>query len=379
VVEAESSARALIARAAYGIARETIDGRFLDVNPALVAMLGYDSAEVLLAVDIAAAVYRDPAERAALIADAIAGRLTESADVRWRTRDGAPITVRVAMQVARDGDGTQWIESIIEPITERERREELMRRSERLASVGKLVAGFAHELNNPLAAISGFAKLIDARTLNAEDQEALAVIHAEAMRAGRIVQDLVAFSRRPESETRGPVDVADVVRSAVAVEQPAIAALGVTLHVTIAPGLPPVAAQAAQLEQVVRHLIGNARQAMARALTPVSELPARPLTGRLPVRRSAEPPAITVALRAMGTKVVLEVCDNGPGVPVELQPRIWDPFWTTRDAQDALGLGLSVAHAIIVGYDGTIEVDGTEGYGTRFTVTMPGIDSLNGC
>jgi signal transduction histidine kinase len=126
-----------------------------------------------------------------------------------------------------------------------------------------------------------------------------------------------------------------------------------------------------QLEQVVRHLLCNARQAMARALTPVAELPARPLTGRLPTRRSPEPPTIDVTLRGTASTVVLEVHDNGPGIPVEQQPRIWDPFWTTRDTQDALGLGLSVAHAIVVGYDGTIEVDGTEGYGTRFTVTLP--------
>jgi PAS domain S-box-containing protein len=374
VIDGDASARAFIARAAYGICRETPDGRFLDVNPALVAILGYDSADDLMTVDIATAIYRDPAERAALVADAVAGRLAESADVRWRTRSGAPITVRIAMQPVRNGDGSstvQWLESIVEPITERERREELVRRSERLASVGKLVAGFAHELNNPLAAISGFAKLIDARSLTAEDKDALAVIHAEAMRAGRIVQDLVTFSRRPDLETRGPVDMADVVHAAVAAETAAIAALGVALNVTIAQGLRPVAAQAVQLEQVVRHLIGNARQAMARALTPVAELPARPLTGRLATRRSPDPPTVDVILRGTTSTVVLEVHDNGPGIPLEQQPRVWDPFWTTRDTQDALGLGLSVAHAIIVGYDGTIEVDGTEGYGTRFIVTLP--------
>ena len=127
----------------------------------------------------------------------------------------------------------------------------------------------------------------------------------------------------------------------------------------------------AQLEQVVRHLIGNARQAMARALTPVTDLPARSITGRLPERRSAEPPTITVRLQRRKAFVVLEVTDNGPGIPVEQQPRIWDPFWTTRDTQDALGLGLSVAHAIVTGYDGTIEVDGTEGLGASFTVTLP--------
>jgi signal transduction histidine kinase len=378
VTDAERSARALIDRAAYGICRETLDGRFLEVNPALVTLLGYESADALLAVDIASTVYRDPADRAALIADVLAARLTESAELRWRTRTDTPITVRITMQAARtqgatgQSDGTvQWLESIIEPITERLRREELMRRTERLSSVSKLVAGFAHELNNPLAAISGFAKLIDASMLSPEDQDALTVIHSEAMRAGRIVQDLVTFSRRPDIETRPLVDVADLVQTAVAAERPLIVALGITLDIGIEPGLPPVAAQSAQLEQVVRHLVGNARQAIARALTPVAELPARPLTGRLPVRRSPDPPTITVRLRGSASTVVLEVSDNGPGIPLELQPRIWDPFWTTRDTQDALGLGLSVAHAIVVGYGGTIEVDGTEGYGARFTVTLP--------
>jgi PAS domain S-box-containing protein len=376
VTDADGSARALIDRAAYGICRETLDGRFLDVNPALVAILGYESADALLAVDMATAIYRDPPERAALIADVIAGHLTESAEVRWQTRTGTPITVRLTMQAVRDGERVQWIESIIEPITERLRREELMRRNERLASVGKLVAGFAHELNNPLAAISGFAKLIDARALSAEDKDALTVIHSEAMRAGRIVQDLVTFSRRPDHETRGPVDFSDIVRTAAAAEEAAIATLGVTLRLAIEPGPMPVSGQSAQLEQVVRQLLANARQAMARALTPVAELPARSLTGRLPERRSADPPTITVRLRTRPSTVVLEVTDNGPGIPVELQPRIWDPFWTSRDSQDALGLGLSVAHAIVAGCDGTIEVDGTEGYGARFTVTLPACNGL---
>jgi PAS domain S-box-containing protein len=376
VTDADGSARALIDRAAYGICRETLEGRFLDVNPALVAILGYESADALLAVDIATAIYRDPPDRAALVADVMGGRLSESAEVRWRTQTGTPITVRLTMQAVRDGERVQWIESIIEPITERLRREELMRRNERLASVGKLVAGFAHELNNPLAAISGFAKLIDARGLSAEDQDALVVIHSEAMRAGRIVQDLVTFSRRPDHETRGRVDFADIVRTAAAAEEPAIAAVGVALRIVVEPGDALVAGQSAQLEQVVRHLLANARQAMARALTPVAELPARPLTGRLPERRSADPPTITVWLRTTPSTVVLEVTDNGPGIPIELQPRIWDPFWTSRDSQDALGLGLSVAHAIVAGYDGTIEVDGTEGYGARFTVTLPACNGL---
>jgi PAS domain S-box-containing protein len=159
--QSEERMRALIARAAYGIFRSTREGRFLDVNPALVTMLGYDSAEELLAIDILRDLYVDIGERERWMAAIDGGTHPEWFDVTWKRKDGEAIAVRLSARAARDGHGdVVWYEGIAENVTERLRREAIVLRAERMSSLGHTLAGVAHELNNPLAAISGFAQIL---------------------------------------------------------------------------------------------------------------------------------------------------------------------------------------------------------------------------
>jgi two-component system, cell cycle sensor histidine kinase and response regulator CckA len=364
--ETEERYRSLIARAAYGIYHSTLDGRFLDVNPALVAMLGYESAEELLRVNLATDVYSDPAERDRLLSLALAEDIATWVTVHWRRRDGTTIIVRLSARVVREpatGE-VKYLEGIAEDITDRGRQEEMLRRSERMASLGHTLAGVAHELNNPLAAISGFAQLmLRGREWPEDDRVALQTIAHEAVRAGKIVKDLLTFSRRQEAAQRHQrVNLNHVVRYIFDAQRYAMETRGIRSAVTLEPSLAPVLADAAQMEQVVLNLVVNARQALeAAADTPAA-------AGAASV---ASPARVTARTMQQGDDVVLEIADNGPGIAPGDLSRIWDPFWTTKGEGEGTGLGLSVVHGIVTAHGGTIAVDSSLGLGTRFTIRLP--------
>lgn len=244
-----------------------------------------------------------------------------------------------------------------------ERYGALVRRTERMASLGHLLAGVAHELNNPLAAIGSFAELLLRQTWPDDDRIALETITHEAHRAGRIVRELLAFSRTQESHGSEPVDLNVVVRYIIGAQRYHIDTQGIRHELVLGDDLPAVLAQTSQIEQVVLNLIINARQALEQSIDDQS-------ASRRAGRTIAQP-LITVRTAASGGNVVLEVADNGPGIPEDHRARIWDPFWTTKKADDGTGLGLSVIHSIVTGYGGRVEVHSEVGVGTRFVVSLP--------
>ncbi len=358
----EERYRSLIARAAYGIYRSSGDGRFLEVNPALVQMLGYRTEDEVLALDIPSALYVDPADRDTLIARAIAGDLENAVEVCWKRRDGTPLTVRLTARVARGASGEAlYYEGIVDDITSRARQEEALRRSERMASLGHTLAGVAHELNNPLAAVCGFAQLMLHTRRGDEDRSALETILHEATRAGRIVKDLLTFARRQDAERHVTLQVNDTVRYILASQQYAMETRGVVREVSLEPALPFVIGSPSQLEQVLLNLIVNARQALDDSDS-----------GR---RDGGPVPTIRVSTRRDGDDVVIEVADNGPGIASDALPRIWDPFFTTKREGEGTGLGLSVVHGIVTEHGGRIDVESAPGRGTSFVIRLPVVES----
>ncbi len=365
----EDRYRALVHRAAYGIFRAGLDGRFTDVNPALVRTLGHPDAASVLAV-AAGGVFYDRADHQRLLDEALRGQHWGWTEVRWRRHDGAPILVRLSLQVVLDAHGTAVaLEGVTEDITDRARQEELVRRSERMASLGHMLAGVAHELNNPLAAIGGFAQLLLRQQLSEDDRSALETINHEAQRAARIVRDLLAFSRRHENERREEVDVNDVVRYILDAQRYQIETRGIRRELSLAAALPPVLAQASQLEQVVLNLVVNARQALEQAIDG--------RTATAGASTAVAPPAIRIRTSSAGDVVTLEVEDNGPGIPEENRGRIWDPFWTSKEEGEGTGLGLAVVHGIVSTYGGTIDLETEVGVGTRFVVKLPTAASVS--
>lgn len=364
--EREEWTRELIARSALGMYRATADGRFLDVNPALVTMLGYDSAEELVGVHIAESLYVDPEDRTRLLEQAAAG--ASSLDVRWRRRDGREILVRIAARLLHGADGEVAIcEGIVEDVTERLRRESLLHRSERMASLGRMVAGVAHELNNPLAAICGFAQLLRRSPLSEEDRTAVETIEREAQRAARVVSDLLGFARHDGVVRLEPVDVAEVLRYVARTQRYTMESLGIRCLVEVSDEPLWVEADRGQLEQIVLNLTVNARQACAQRLD--EEM------AHGPASSATEPPLVRLSAVRQDGSVAIEVADTGVGIPPATLSRIWDPFWTTKPDGEGVGLGLAVVHAGVSALGGQIDVTSEPGRGTCFRVLLPAGES----
>lgn len=351
--EAEERFRLLAQRTPLGVFRLSADGRFVEVNPALVRILGYACELELYALEGTEEIFVDPLERERLRLQLAHGPV-DCAAARWQRKDGTTITVRLTGQAVHDDAGRLVAyEGIAEDVTERLRQQELLRRTERMACLGASLAGVAHELNNPLAAILGFAQLLLKREPDAEGRLALETIDHEAARASKIVRDLLTLTRKREVERRVRVNLNDTVRYIIRTRSYALETHGITCRASFDADLPAVSADLVQLEQVVLNLLNNAEQAI----------------------RSAREDGghIHLTTRLEGGCAVLEMEDDGPGVSESTRRQIWEPFWTTRGPGGGTGLGLAIVRDIVVDHGGEIEIDGAPGElgGARFVVRLP--------
>jgi signal transduction histidine kinase/CheY-like chemotaxis protein len=320
-------------------------------------MLGYADEGSMLRLNLARDVFADPDDQERVMGGEGAA-VSEWIDTRWKRADGAIVAVRLAVRRAKRSTETDVFEILADDVTERRRQDELVRRSERLASLGAVLAGAAHELNNPLAAIMGFSQLLLRQRMPLEDRSALEAIHHEAMRSATIVKDLLALARRRGVERRAPADVNELVAYIARMRRYALETAGIQCELDLTRTLPPVRGDRTQLEQVILNLLNNAEQAL------------RPrVDAQRPMAHGGG--LILIRTRYDAPDVVVEVEDNGPGVPDEARSDIWDPFWTTKDEGEGTGLGLTVVHTIVVDHGGSVSLDrGTLG-GARFVVRLP--------
>ena len=234
--------------------------------------------------------------------------------------------------------------------TVRQRTERLLQ-SEKVATMGSLLAGVAHELNNPLMIVSGQAQLLREVSADPAIVSRSEKIEAAADRCVRIVRNFLALARHRGPE-RGDVWVKQVVDGAVELLAYELRTDGVEVVLDVASNLPRLWADAHQLHQVLVNLLGNAHDA---------------IRGQSTARR------ITITGRhdAARDRVVLEVADTGPGIPAEIQARVFEPFFTTKPIGEGTGLGLSLSRGIIEGHGGTISVHSEPGAGTTFSLLLP--------
>jgi CheY-like chemotaxis protein len=177
------------------------------------------------------------------------------------------------------------------------------------------------------------------------------------------VKDLLTFARRQESAERYRVDLNGIVSYIADTQRYAMETHGVLCELALSDEPTPVSADPAQLEQVMLNLLVNARQALETMTAPVG-------AGHI-ASTSTRTPMIVIRTQSRGDMVILEIADNGPGIATAELPRIWDPFWTTKEEGEGTGLGLSVVHGIITSHGGTIDVESRIGRGTTFTVALP--------
>lgn len=358
----ESRYRTLFQSAVYGMYSSTISGRFKDVNPALIAMLGYDSAEEVLALDIAGDVYFDAEGPSRLLKECEAGGKVENLEAQWKRKDGAAITVRLSGRLIREEDGSPRLEMIAEEITERRQLEEQLRQSQKMDAVGKLAGGVAHDFNNLLTIIKGYAELVlegygdsDPRRSDIEE------VKKAAERAASLTRQLLAFSRQQSLDPR-----LLALNSIVAdMEKMLHRLLGedIRLKTHLDPRLHQVKADQGQVEQVLMNLVVNARDAMPRGGTLTIT------TSNLAIQESELREHVGLQ---PGDYVVLSVADTGIGMDAATQSRIFEPFFTTKEHGKGTGLGLSTVYGIVKQSAGSIQVRSTPGSGSVFTVFLPG-------
>jgi signal transduction histidine kinase len=244
-------------------------------------------------------------------------------------------------------------EELGERLTELGRAQTRLVQSEKMAAVGQLVSGVAHELNNPLTTILGYSQLLVEGNETAEEihDDAERIFNAAA-RSAEVVRSLLKFSRRQKPE-RVLTDVNEAVEEALSLRRYQFRVEGVELVCELDSSLPPVLASPHRLQEVVLNLVINGEQAMVDAFG----------SGRLVVRTRARPDAVRI-----------EVEDSGPGIPDEIIDHIFEPFFTTKEVGQGTGLGLSICYGIVEEHGGRIWVEtrqGEEDHGSRFIVELP--------
>ena len=358
--KSEARYRSLIQGAAYGIYRTTVEGRILDANPAIAAMLGY-TVDELMSLNMSA-LYKFSADRAALIDQYHREHnQTLTTDVTWRKKDGTAIFVRLTARVVDSEDGLSCFEGVAEDITEKRVLEEQLRQAMKMEAVGRLARGIAHDFNNVLAAIIGCSDLLAMRLQPTEQafNEAQEIRKA-AERGAALTRQLLAFSRSQMLEAK-LVDLDLIVPQLDSMLQ-RMAGDNVPVRITTA-GVPTnVRIEPGQLEQVLMNLVVNARDAMPGGGT--IDIRVEPIT--LDERGVLRYPGISD-----GAFARIAVTDTGDGIPPDMQPRVFEPFFTTKDTSKGTGLGLSIVWGIAKEAGGTISFSTAPARGTMFEVLLP--------
>jgi two-component system NtrC family sensor kinase len=287
---------------------------------------------------------------------AVAAGETAHAELSERRSDGTALELEVHA-VPMQYQGQPHTLTIARDVTEKKRAtEELSRQREKvhqrekLAALGSLLAGVAHELNNPLAVVVARAVMLEEQGSPAIHAAAVK-IRTAAERCARIVRTFLAMARQQPPE-RAAVGINDVVRAALEITQYSLRTSAVDVQLDLAEDVPHILADADQIHQVVMNLIVNAQQALRDCPSP------RRITLSSRYDRNAEAICLTVA-------------DNGPGIPVELRPRIFEPYFTTKPTGMGTGVGLSVSLGVVESHGGTLAVDCPVQGGTVFTVLLP--------
>ena len=265
--------------------------------------------------------------------------------------DGSRGVSAVIYAPIRTAAGIGHVIALARDISEQRRIEAQLQQSDKLAALGQLVSGVAHEINNPAAIISGFAQTLLLDELAPAQREMAEMMRDEAMRIGRITSNLLAFARSGGSE-RTLVDVNDVVRRTYALRSYHLSTLNIAVAVELAPESPVVLGNGQELQQMLLNLMINAEQALA----------AQQGNRSIALRTAASPDAVRI-----------EVADSGPGVPAEIQAQIFDPFFTTKPVGVGTGLGLSICYGIVQELGGRITLDSRAGpgHGATFVVELP--------
>ncbi len=330
----------------------SLDGSILDTNSVFEEILGYTREEAL--TKNVTFFYKEPQDRDRF-RDAIDSLgSVRDLDMTLRRKDGAYIDCLITATVRRDQDGTIiGYQGTIRDVSEKKQMERQLIRAEKLSSLGGILSGVAHEMNNPLTSIIGISQMIMRGPIPEALREKLEVIHRESFRTSKIIQGLLAFAREHKPE-RKMISINKIIEESYRLREYEFRVDNVAMKLELSPDIPFTAADPYQLQQVFVNLINNGHDALANG------------GGSLLIIRSLH----------RDDAIVMEFEDDGPGIPEKDIGFIFDPFFTTKEVGKGTGLGLSIVYGIINEHGGKIEVASPPGKGAVFTIYLPVIKEI---
>jgi two-component system cell cycle sensor histidine kinase/response regulator CckA len=355
----ETGFKSVVEDAPYGIYRASTAGHFLQVNPALQKMLGYELTEDLLGRNLAAEIFRHSGEYDRLLELLTRTEEIKDVEMEWNRKDNTPITVRCSGRRVDDENGAPaYFEVFAEDVTEKRVLEKQLRMAQKMEAIGRLSGGIAHDFNNLLGVIIGYSRVLK-RELGANNvlfEHALEIEKA-GNRAASLTKQLLAFSRQ---QVLTPA-ILNLNSLASDMERMLPQLLGEDVEVTLIldPALGNVKADQSQIEQVIMNLAVNARDAM-------------PMGGKLKIETTNVQLDEAYTRLHPGSKVgsfvLLAVTDTGSGMDTATLSHIFEPFFTTKERGKGTGLGLATVYGIVKQSNGYTGVDSAPGKGTSFQI-----------
>jgi|GEM_PF-1243799 len=330
-----------------GIYLTSVDGKVLDVNNAFGEMLGY-TLEELFDLDTVS-LYNSPKAREKFQQDIEKEGFLIDYRLILKKKDGTFIHCEESATVIHDGQGDViGYQGIVRDVTEKLKMEERLSQAERLSSMGGMLSGIAHELNNPITSIKGHADLLVKKTKDSYSKKKADIISKESDRCSKIVRGLLTFSRKHKPERR-PININAIVIDSLAVLKNQLKKQNITISADLSDEIPPTVGDTVQLQQVFVNIITNAQDAM----------------------KSQKKKILSVKSSISGGTIVITFSDTGPGIDRRIRKQIFDPFFTTKETGMGTGLGLSIAYGIINEHGGKIEAENNDAGGAVLTVELP--------
>ena len=351
VKEREDRYRTLVESSPGAVLHLDREGILIYANPAASDLTGYTKRDLLANFqkleDLAPTEHRE--EITAAVADALRGERRPDLEFHVGHADGGQRWVIASLQPLRSEQGDlQGVVVLARDRTREKQLQDQLNQSEKLSAIGTLVSGVAHELNNPLAGILGFAQLLLARPPEDWGRGDIENIELNARRCQRIVENLLAFARQSRM-TKRRANLNEVIDSVLNLNEYQFRMDNVVIERDLDRSIPPFPIDVNRWQQVFINLASNAHQAL--------------LTSK------STPRKIRFATRSLGTTIEIRVHDNGPGIPPDVRKHIFDPFFTTKES--GTGLGLGICFGIVEEHGGTIVLDESVERGACFVITVP--------